>query len=148
MDKGVTILRPGVYAPVLTPFTDDIRQDIELEAFRAGVLRLAQAGVGLVLSGTLGEGNLLSRSEKSALVKAAKEVLTQNDLNADVPIIAGVGAGSLRETIEAAKDAADEGADAVYAGYADCAFGQLTFKPELSLHRGIIPSSSGRTSKP
>ncbi len=115
MGKGVKILRPGVYAPVLTPFSNDIRQDLELEAFRAGVLRLAQAGVGLVLSGTLGEGNLLSRSEKSALVKAAKEVLRQNDLETDVPIIAGVGAGSFRETIEAAKDAAAEGADAVYA---------------------------------
>lgn len=117
MSKVGSILRPGVYAPVLTPFVEDNGQDLDLQAFRAGVLRLALAGIGLVLSGTLGEGNLLSRSEKSTLVKVAKGVLRENELEHAVPLIAGVGAGSLRETIENCRDAATEGADAVFVGH-------------------------------
>ena len=113
MAARVSILQPGVYAPVLTPFTNDSQQELDLFAFRAGVQRLARAGVGLVLSGTLGEGNLLSRAERRLLVRNAKGVLKENGLDGSIPIIAGVGAGSLKETIEIAKDAAQEGADAV-----------------------------------
>ncbi|OQU94101.1 Fungal Zn2-Cys6 binuclear cluster domain-containing protein [Cladophialophora immunda] len=113
MSKLTSALRPGVYAPVLTPFIGEIQQEVDLPAFRAGVLRLAKLGVGLVLSGTLGEGNLLSRCERKVLVKNAREVLEESGLYRSVPIIAGAGAASLRETIEIVKDAADEGADAV-----------------------------------
>jgi 4-hydroxy-2-oxoglutarate aldolase len=113
MGKVRSILRAGVYAPVLTPFTEENGQDLDLQAFRAGILRLAKTGVGLVLSGTLGEGNLLSRSEKRTLVKATREVLRENELEHAVPLVAGVGAGSLRETIDNCADAAAEGADAV-----------------------------------
>ncbi|KAJ9613884.1 hypothetical protein H2200_002020 [Cladophialophora chaetospira] len=113
MERATSVLRPGVYAPVLTPFTSDDQQEVDLPAFRAGVLRLAKLGVGLVLSGTLGEGNLLSRQERRLLVKNTKEVLEQHGLNKSIPIIAGVGAASLKETIEIARDASEEGADAV-----------------------------------
>ncbi|KIW12259.1 hypothetical protein PV08_09535 [Exophiala spinifera] len=113
MANLTSALRPGVYAPVLTPFTDGTQQDVDLPAFRAAVLRLAMLGVGLVLSGTLGEGNLLSSHERKALVRTAREVLEENGLYRSIPIIAGAGAASLRETIDIVKDAADEGADAV-----------------------------------
>ena len=112
MSSAASVLRAGVYAPVLTPFSKDAQQDIDIPAFRAGILRLAESGVGLVLSGTLGEGNLLSRDEHRLLVRNAKEVLETNGLHRQIPIIAGAGAGSLKETIAITQDAAEEGADA------------------------------------
>jgi 4-hydroxy-2-oxoglutarate aldolase len=109
-----SVLQPGVYAPVLTPFKKDKEQDIDLGLFKVGVARLAKAGVGLVLSGTLGEATLLTRDERRSLVEAAREVLKKEGLDGQVPIIAGAGAGGLKETVVFAKDAAEAGADAVY----------------------------------
>lgn len=112
MSDVSSILRPGVYAPVLTPFTNNKEQEVDVAAFRAGILRLAKAGIGLVLSGTLGEATLLSRDERATLIHHAREVLVQNGLDKKIPIIAGVGAGSLKETIAYAHDAGSKGADA------------------------------------
>jgi 4-hydroxy-2-oxoglutarate aldolase len=118
-------LQPGVYAPVLTPFKKNKEQDIDFDLFKIGVARLAKAGVGLVLSGTLGEATLLTREERRGLVDAAREVLKMEALDGKVPIIAGAGAGCLRETVIFAKDAADAGADAVYVNviFVNCADG-------------------------
>ena len=108
-----SILRPGVYAPVITPYKGNGAQDIDLDIFKLGVARLAKAEIGLVLSGTLGEATLMNRAERKSLVAAAKQVLKEAGLDGKVPIIAGAGAGGLKETIELAKDAAGAGADAV-----------------------------------
>lgn len=108
-----TRLRPGVYAPVLTPFKTDGSEDIDIHAFKASISRLAKAGVGLVLSGTLGEGNLLSREERVTLITAARELLNAQKPNNQVPIIAGIGGGSVKETVLQARDAGEAGADAV-----------------------------------
>ena len=106
-------LKPGVYAPVLTPFTGGNIDEINIRVFKLAVIRLARAGVGLVLSGTLGEGSLLARDERVALIHAAREALKENALDETVPIIAGVGGGSVKECLLYAKDAAVAGADAV-----------------------------------
>lgn len=47
----------GVYTPLITPMTDD--EQVDLAALRKQVVRLADAGMGLVLLGTNGEGKHL-----------------------------------------------------------------------------------------
>jgi 4-hydroxy-2-oxoglutarate aldolase len=108
-----SVLRPGVYVPVLTPFTPDGNDRVDLNEFKLYIARLVRAGCGLVLSGTLGEGNLLSRDEKKTLVKTARDVVTQEGLNGKIPIIAGINADSTSQCVSLANDAAEAGADAV-----------------------------------
>lgn len=113
MAERASKLRPGVYVPVVTPFKPDGSEDVDLPVFKINIARLAKAGCGLVLMGTLGEGNLLEREERTALIRAAKEVLVQEGLAETVPIIAGINGDSLRQCKIYAKDAAQAGADAV-----------------------------------
>lgn len=61
----------------------------------------------------------LSHAERSTLIKTARKVLDNAGL-AKVPIVSGIGAGSTRECIELANEAADAGADcaiAICSGY-------------------------------
>lgn len=106
-------LRPGVYVPVVTPFKPDGTEEIDLPVFKINITRLAKAGCGLVLMGTLGEGNLLDKEERLTLIRTAKEVLVEEGLADTVPIIAGINGDSLRQCKIYAKDAAEAGADAV-----------------------------------
>ena len=66
---------PGtVYAPVLTPFTQD-RLQIDTEAFRNQLAFLGQSGLdGVLLLGTNGEFGQLAEAEKLALVDLATAV--------------------------------------------------------------------------
>ena len=63
-----------------------------------------------LLAGSMGEAHHLSHSERVTLIKAARQALDEAGLTT-VPIIAGTGAGSTRETIELCKEAAEAGAD-------------------------------------
>lgn len=85
-----------------------------MQAFQNHVVFVANSGVGLVINGSMGEAHHLSREERSQLVKAARSALdsAQPPLS-DVPIIAGTGTGSTKETLVLCKDAAEAGADAV-----------------------------------
>ena len=60
----------------------------------------------------MGEGIHLSHSDRVALITAAREALNDAELT-DVPIIAGAGAGSTRETVQLSREAAEAGADYV-----------------------------------
>jgi 4-hydroxy-2-oxoglutarate aldolase len=71
---------------------------------------LATAGVGPLISGSMGEAHHLSHSERVTLIKTARRVLDDNNLK-HVPLIVGTGAGSTRETVELSKEAAAAGAD-------------------------------------
>ncbi|KAK9459239.1 uncharacterized protein V1516DRAFT_708390 [Lipomyces oligophaga] len=102
---------PGVYCPLITPF-NEVTGDVDLEAFKTQIVRLAKAGIGLVLHGTNGEAGHLSNEERIIMVEAAREALDDNDLN-DVPLLVGTGLGSARETIALTKLVAKAGADAV-----------------------------------
>ena len=82
----------------------------DLVAFEKHVLRMALAGVSPVLSGSLSEAIHLSHAERSTLIKTARKALDNAGLDA-IPIISGIGAGSTRECIEFAIEAADAGAD-------------------------------------
>ncbi len=83
-----------------------------METFKTHVVKVATAGVGVVISGTMGEAHHLTASERSALIKAARNALDEASPSlAHVPIIAGTGSGSTRETIDLTRDAYDAGAD-------------------------------------
>jgi 4-hydroxy-2-oxoglutarate aldolase len=58
----------------------------------------------------MGEGVHLTHSERKLLIQSARKALDSIGLN-HIPIVAGTGTGSTRETIELCKEAAEAGAD-------------------------------------
>ncbi|KDQ60979.1 hypothetical protein JAAARDRAFT_151922 [Jaapia argillacea MUCL 33604] len=102
-------LKAGIFAPIPSFFLPE-SEDLDIAAFEAHVLRLATAGVGPLIAGSMGEAHHLSHEERVTLIQAARRVLDNAGLT-HVPIIAGTGAGSTRETITLCKEAAKAGAD-------------------------------------
>jgi|SRR5579871_2436019 len=95
----------GVFPAATTEFTEDLA--IDFDATLAGFERLIGAGMhGLVLMGTVGEGNVLSGEEKRALLGRAVRLSSGR-----VPIIAGVSELTTREAARFAHDAEAIGAD-------------------------------------
>ena len=85
---------------------------IDIPTLKKHTVFLAEAGIKPLLAGTMGEGLHLSHSERITLIKATREALDDAGFQ-DIPIIAGTGAGSTRETIQLCKEAAEAGADYV-----------------------------------
>ncbi|OCH85422.1 dihydrodipicolinate synthetase [Obba rivulosa] len=107
---GTRKLAAGIYAPIPT-FYLPVSEDLDLEAFTSHILRLARAGVRPLVAGSMGEGLHLTHSERGELIRAARAALDAEGF-AEMPIIAGTGTGSTRETVELCKEAAQAGADA------------------------------------
>ncbi|KAI0144709.1 putative dihydrodipicolinate synthase [Pestalotiopsis sp. NC0098] len=103
------VLKPGLYGPLPTFFTDD--QEIDYVSYKKHLLNLASNGIVPVCAGSLGEAVHLDPEERIALIKFIRNTLDENEL-AETPIVAGVGGPSTRETIRLAKAAAESGADA------------------------------------
>jgi L-threo-3-deoxy-hexylosonate aldolase len=82
----------------------------DIATFQLHAVRIATAGVGLLIAGTMGEAIHLSHTERRMLINAARTALDDKGLS-HVPLIAGTGAGSTRETIELCQEAAQAGAD-------------------------------------
>ena len=98
----------GVLPALITPFTDD-GMAIDAEALAEVVERLIAAGVGgLVPGGSTGEFTTLGHAERRRLVEATVEAAAGR-----VPVVAGTGALSTRETIELSVHAERSGAAAV-----------------------------------
>ncbi|EKM82617.1 hypothetical protein AGABI1DRAFT_111212 [Agaricus bisporus var. burnettii JB137-S8] len=108
---AVRALKPGVYAPIPTFFLPHT-EDLDLPSFEGHVARIARAGVTPVIAGSMGEAIHLSHAERTTLIQAARKVLDGIGL-VHMPIIAGSGGGSTRETLELTKEAAAAGADYV-----------------------------------
>ncbi|KAF9500422.1 dihydrodipicolinate synthetase [Pleurotus eryngii] len=102
-------LRPGIFVPVPTFFLPET-EDLDIPSFEKQVIRLADAGVGPLLAGSMGEAHHLSHAERITLVQAARKALDDSGHHR-VPIIMGTGGGSTRETIQLSKEAAAAGAD-------------------------------------
>lgn len=102
-------LQPGVWTPLATPF--DANEEVDYAAWKTHVLRIANAGSGLVVMGTNGEAIHLSTEERFQLVSTARQYLSSAGLDS-VQIIAGTGVGSVKETVANCIDAARAGADA------------------------------------
>lgn len=116
---------------MITPFKEQT-EEIDFDAWQKQVVRIASAKMGLVLLGTNGEGSQtatfcstlysltfstslashLSDAERSTLIRSAREALDKNGLS-HVPITAGTGTGSARETIRLSVEAKVAGADYV-----------------------------------
>ncbi|KAF9791137.1 dihydrodipicolinate synthetase [Thelephora terrestris] len=106
------LLVPGIYAPLPTFYLEDDDQDLDIPSLKKHVVFLAKAGIRPLLAGTMGEGIHLSSSDRIALIKATREALDDAGFR-DMPIVAGTGAGSTRETIRLCKEAAEAGAEYV-----------------------------------
>jgi 4-hydroxy-tetrahydrodipicolinate synthase len=98
----------GVLPALITPFTDD-GGTIDDGALVAIVDRLVGAGVGgLVPGGSTGEFTTLANAERRRLVEVTVEAAAGR-----VPVVAGTGALSTRETVELSLHAEAAGAAAV-----------------------------------
>ena len=97
----------GIVVPTVTPMTAG--EDIDLVRLRATHDRLLAAGVhGLFVLGTTGEFFALDEAEKQSIIAETVALAAKR-----VPVIAGTGAESTRETIRLTQLAEREGADAV-----------------------------------
>jgi 4-hydroxy-tetrahydrodipicolinate synthase len=96
----------GVFVPHVTPFT---RQgELDIKALRTCVRFWIESGVsGLVPCGSNGEAPYLSREERRKVVETVVD-----EVNGRIPVVAGTGSMSTKETIELTKDAKDLGVDA------------------------------------
>ncbi|KAH7308436.1 putative dihydrodipicolinate synthase [Stachybotrys elegans] len=100
----------GIYTPLPTFFKSN--EDLDLDAFATHVLYVASAGTIPVVSGSAGEAPHLTREERIRLFKTARETLDNKGGELSrVPIVAGVGCPSTRETIQLCRDAHAAGAD-------------------------------------
>jgi 4-hydroxy-tetrahydrodipicolinate synthase len=98
----------GVLPALVTPFTGD-GTAIDADALTAMVQRLVRAGVGgLVPGGSTGEFTTLTNGERRELVE-----ITVAAAAGRVPVVAGTGALSTRETVELSVHAERSGAAAV-----------------------------------
>ncbi|KAK4868612.1 hypothetical protein LT330_006814 [Penicillium expansum] len=103
-------LPTGIYTPLPCFFHEN--EDIDIEALQSHVKFIASAGTIPVVSGSMGEAIHLNREEKKTIIRSARVALDEVNLH-DVPIVAGAGGASTRESIELCKDAAEAGADYV-----------------------------------
>jgi 4-hydroxy-tetrahydrodipicolinate synthase len=98
----------GVLPALITPFTDD-GEAIDTQAVATIVERLIAAGVGgLVPGGSTGEFTTLTSAERRRLVEVTVEAA-----GGRVPVVAGTGALSTRETVALSVHAEQAGAAAV-----------------------------------
>jgi 4-hydroxy-tetrahydrodipicolinate synthase len=98
----------GVLPALITPFTDD-GSAIDTDALAALVDRLVGGGVaGLVPGGSTGEFTTLTNAERRRLVE-----VTVQAAGGRVPVVAGTGALSTRETVELSVHAEQAGVAAV-----------------------------------
>ncbi|KIK01381.1 hypothetical protein K443DRAFT_98779 [Laccaria amethystina LaAM-08-1] len=102
-------LNPGIYAPIPSFFLPE-SEDLDISSFKTHVVRIASAGVGPLIAGSMGEAIHLSHDERVQLIREARKVLDEAGF-VNVPLIAGTGAGSTRETIQLTNEAAEAGAD-------------------------------------
>jgi len=97
-----------VASPMVTPFDDDLRLDLDAAAAFARWLVDVQANEGLVVCGTTGESPTLTDPEKLDLIRAVSEAVT-------VPVVAGTTSNDTAHSVELTRRAAECGAAGVLA---------------------------------
>ncbi|MFQ6045661.1 MAG: dihydrodipicolinate synthase family protein [Gemmatimonadales bacterium] len=104
----MTVRPHGLLVPITTPF-DSATGDVAPVDLRENARSLVAAGVqGIVAAGSTGEAALLSEDEYRQVVAWLRDVVPDGRW-----LIAGAGRESTRAAVEAARVAAQEGADAV-----------------------------------
>lgn len=102
------IIPGGIYPPVPTFFRAD--EVLDTGTLRHHIRRLAGTGIaGYVVMGSNGEAVHLSSDERAEVISTTHDVLSEMGLA--LPIIAGCGAQSTRQTLEYCHQAAAQGAD-------------------------------------
>lgn len=95
----------GIIAPILTPM--DEKEEINIPELKRQVRRLIDSGIsGIFAFGTNGEGYILSEKEKEKVLAAVVE-----ETDHKVPVYAGTGCISTKDTIRLSKRAGELGAD-------------------------------------
>lgn len=95
----------GIIPPILTPMNAD--ETVNLTELRNQIERMLEGGVhGIFPVGTNGEGYILSEEEKIEVLRATIE-----QVNGRVPVYAGTGCISTRDTIRMSRKAEELGAD-------------------------------------
>ena len=96
----------GIFVPHVTPFTRE--GDLDETSLRTCVRFWLEGGVsGLVPCGSNGEAPYLSREERRKIIKTVVD-----EVNGKVPVVAGTGSMSTKETVLFTEDAKDVGVDA------------------------------------
>ena len=96
----------GLYPALLVGFNTD--NSLDLDGLKENVKYLmAQGCAGMCVNGSTGEASALTREERVAIIKAAREAMGNEG-----KIIAGAGAPMTAETVQLVQDAKDAGADA------------------------------------
>lgn len=97
----------GVISPITTPMNAD--ESINFEELRIQIDRLIDNGIhGIFVFGTNGEGYILSEDEKIEVMKVAVDQVAGR-----VPVYAGTGLISTRDTIRLSQKAQEIGVDAL-----------------------------------
>lgn len=95
----------GIVVPIVTPMNED--ESLNLEELRRQVDRQIEAGIhGIFPFGTNGEGYILTGAEKKQVLETVIDQVAGR-----VPVYAGTGCISTKETIEQCKMAEAAGAD-------------------------------------
>lgn len=95
----------GIIPPIITPMHED--ESVNYEELRNQVKRLTDGGVhGLFPFGTNGEGYILTGDEKRKILETVLD-----EVNGRIPVYAGTGCISTKETIEMSQMAEALGAD-------------------------------------
>lgn len=142
----------GIIPPVITPMNAD--ESINYSELRNQVRRLVEAGVhGIFACGTNGEGYALSAKEKQSVIETIVD-----EVDGMIPVYAGTGTITTRETIEQSKMAIDLGADilSVITPYFAKAsqdelydhYAELAFSVEAPIILYNIPARTGNTLAP
>lgn len=104
MSEWKTLIK-GIVPPLITPMNED--ESINETELRNQVKRLLKAGVhGIFPLGTNGEGYILTESEKEFILSVVVD-----EVNGQVPIYAGTGCISTKETIRLSQTAQAIGVD-------------------------------------
>jgi 4-hydroxy-tetrahydrodipicolinate synthase len=106
----MTVLPPGAYTALVTPFTQD-GNAVDWQAYERLIEGQLEARVtGLVPCGTTGESPTLSDAEQRELVARAAKLSRGR-----ATVVAGVGTNNTKKSIENARAALEAGADGVMA---------------------------------
>lgn len=99
----------GIITPIITPFHDDAQQSVCYEEVEKLINHLIDKGVkGIFILGSNGEFHVIDEAEKLAF---AKEIVHM--VNHRVPVYAGTGCCSTKETIRLSKKMEELGVDAL-----------------------------------
>ncbi|MGG1400100.1 4-hydroxy-tetrahydrodipicolinate synthase [Bacillus salipaludis] len=100
----MSIAPKGIFVPLITPFNED--ESIDFQSYKKVIDFQIKNGVhGLLVGGTTGEYHVMSLEERKSLIKAGCEYAAGR-----VPVMAGVGCSTAKETIELANFAEECGA--------------------------------------